>query len=104
VKKLINRPEAVVEEMVEGFAAIHPGLRRLPGHTVLVRADADAAAVRDRRVALVSGGGSGHEPATPGTSAGGCSPRRSPATSSPRPAPTRSSRRSAPWPVRRARC
>src|SRR4051812_22168870 len=50
--------------MVEGLAAIHPGLRRLPGHTVLVRAD--AAEVRDRQVALVSGGGSGHEPAHAG--------------------------------------
>ncbi|HEX8202175.1 MAG TPA: dihydroxyacetone kinase subunit DhaK, partial [Isosphaeraceae bacterium] len=64
MKKLINRPEAVVEEMVEGLAAIHPGLRRLPGHTVLVRAD--VAEVRDRTVALISGGGSGHEPAHAG--------------------------------------
>jgi dihydroxyacetone kinase len=39
MKKLINRPEAVIEEMVEGLAAAYPGLRRLPGHTVLVRAD-----------------------------------------------------------------
>src|SRR3954468_10528033 len=64
MKKLINRPEAVVEEMVEGLAAIHPGLRRLPGHTVLGRAD--AAEGRARQVALVSGGGSGHEPAHAG--------------------------------------
>ena len=45
MKKLINRPEVVVEEMVEGLAALHPGLRRLPGHTVLVRADAVEAIV-----------------------------------------------------------
>ena len=64
MKMLINRPEAVVEEMVEGLVALHPGLRRLPGRTVIVRADADS--VRDRQVALISGGGSGHEPAHAG--------------------------------------
>ena len=39
MKKLINRPGAVVEEMAEGLAAIYPGLTRLPGHLVLVRTD-----------------------------------------------------------------
>ena len=29
MKKLINHPTAVVEEMVEGLAAVFPGLRRL---------------------------------------------------------------------------
>ena len=64
MKMLINRPESVVEEMVRGLVALHPGLRRLPGQTVIVRADADS--VRDRQVALISGGGSGHEPAHAG--------------------------------------
>jgi dihydroxyacetone kinase len=64
MKMLINRPEAVVEEMVEGLVLLHPGLRRLPGQTVIVRADAEA--VRDRQVTLISGGGSGHEPAHAG--------------------------------------
>jgi dihydroxyacetone kinase len=64
LKKLINRPEAVVEEMVEGIVALYPGLRRLEGRTVLVRADAREEA--DRKVALISGGGSGHEPAHAG--------------------------------------
>src|SRR5215472_6264552 len=64
MKKLINRPNAVVEEMVEGLAAAYPGLRRLPGHTVLVRADVGETA--DRPVAVISGGGSGHEPAHAG--------------------------------------
>jgi dihydroxyacetone kinase len=64
MKKLINRPEAVVEEMIEGLVAVHPGLERVPGHTVVVRSD--AAELRDRRVALISGGGSGHEPAHAG--------------------------------------
>src|SRR6266481_6074994 len=64
MKKLINRPQAVVEEMVEGLVAAYPGLRRLPGQTVLVRAD--LAAPAQRKVAVISGGGSGHEPAHAG--------------------------------------
>src|SRR3954471_22399193 len=64
MKKLINRPQEVVEEMVEGLVAVYPGLCRLPGHTVLVRADAPAAAARP--VPVISGGGSGHEPAHAG--------------------------------------
>jgi ATP-dependent dihydroxyacetone kinase len=64
MKKLINQPSAVVEEMVEGLVAVYPGLRRVPGHTVLVRSD--LAAVPDRPVAIISGGGSGHEPAHAG--------------------------------------
>jgi dihydroxyacetone kinase len=64
MKKLINRPTEVVEEMVEGLVAIYPGLRRLPGQTILVRSDLPDAA--DRPVAVISGGGSGHEPAHAG--------------------------------------
>ena len=64
MKKLINRPEAVVEEMVDGLVAAYPGLARLPDQTVVVRADARQE--RDRHVALISGGGSGHEPAHAG--------------------------------------
>jgi dihydroxyacetone kinase len=64
VKKLINNPATVVEEMVEGLAAVYPGLRRLPGETVLVRADIPDNSAR--KVAVISGGGSGHEPAHAG--------------------------------------
>jgi dihydroxyacetone kinase len=64
VKKLINNPAAVVEEMVEGLVAVFPGLRRLVGLTVLVRAEIPDRA--RRRVAVISGGGSGHEPAHAG--------------------------------------
>jgi len=64
MKKFINRPEDVVEEMLQGFSVLHPGLIRLPGHQVMVRADAEQA--RDSQVALISGGGSGHEPAHAG--------------------------------------
>ncbi|HEX2571754.1 MAG TPA: dihydroxyacetone kinase subunit DhaK, partial [Polyangia bacterium] len=64
MKKLINRADEVVEEMLDGLVALHAGLARLLGHRVIVRADAEA--VRDRQVALISGGGSGHEPAHAG--------------------------------------
>ncbi len=61
MKKLINRPENVVPEMLEGFLAFYPGLARLSHHNVLLRCNVDE--VRERQVALISGGGSGHEPA-----------------------------------------
>jgi len=64
MKKFINRPENVVEEMLEGLALLHPGSVRLPGHKALIRADAEQ--VRGRLVAVLSGGGSGHEPAHAG--------------------------------------
>src|SRR5262245_16615732 len=64
MKKLINRPAAVVEEMVEGLVAVFPGLRRLTGQTVLVRAEIPDSTTR--QVAVISGGGSGHEPAHAG--------------------------------------
>ncbi len=64
MKKLINRPEDVLQEMLDGLLAIYPGISRLAGHPVLLRSDAET--VRDRQVALISGGGSGHEPAHAG--------------------------------------
>src|SRR6201989_3029907 len=60
MKKLINRPNRVVEEMTQGFLALHPDQARLQHLYVVLRAD--AAELRDEKVALVSGGGSGHEP------------------------------------------
>jgi triose/dihydroxyacetone kinase / FAD-AMP lyase (cyclizing) len=64
MKKFINRPEDVVEEMLQGLAVLHPGSVRLPGHKALIRADAQH--VRNQQVAILSGGGSGHEPAHAG--------------------------------------
>jgi dihydroxyacetone kinase len=61
MKKLINRPEHVVPEMLEGFLVMYPGLARLSHHNVLLRSDVDE--IRERQIALISGGGSGHEPA-----------------------------------------
>ncbi len=61
MKKLINRPADIVDEMLRGAIAQYPNIARLAGYKVLLRAEADE--IRDRQVALVSGGGSGHEPA-----------------------------------------
>jgi len=59
MKKLINDPEDVVDEMLDGMEAAYPDrLRRLDGTNVMVRSDAPV----DGKVAVVSGGGSGHEP------------------------------------------
>jgi dihydroxyacetone kinase len=62
MKKLINDVSTVVPDMLDGLAALNPGLSLLQGTTIIVRADAEAAAARNE-VALISGGGSGHEPA-----------------------------------------
>jgi len=48
-----------VEEMLQGLVVLHPGSARLPGHKVIVRADAQR--VSAQQVAVISGGGSGHE-------------------------------------------
>ena len=64
MKKLVNRPADVVEEMLQGLSVLHPGSVRLLGHKVMLRAD--AAQSRDAQVAVISGGGSGHEPAHAG--------------------------------------
>ncbi len=65
MKKLINDVSAVVPDMLDGLAALNPNLSLLQGGTIIVRADAEAAARRGE-VALISGGGSGHEPAHAG--------------------------------------
>jgi dihydroxyacetone kinase-like protein len=58
VKKLINSPDDVVTDALAGIAAAHPGLSVDPKARVITR----AAQTRIGKVALVSGGGSGHEP------------------------------------------
>ncbi len=58
MKKLINEPSSVVDEMLDGMVAAHPELARLEGTEVLVRADGPV----EGKVGIVSGGGSGHEP------------------------------------------
>jgi dihydroxyacetone kinase-like protein len=58
VKKLINAPEDVVTEALEGIEAAHPDLRVDRANKVIYRGDSP----RPGKVGLVSGGGSGHEP------------------------------------------
>jgi len=59
VKKLINDPENVVNESLRGLAAAHPDLVRVHFEPNFVyRADAPV----QGKVAVISGGGSGHEP------------------------------------------
>ncbi len=59
MKKLINRPEDFVPESLQGMAAAHPDLIKIHLNPNFVyRADAP---VKDK-VAIISGGGSGHEP------------------------------------------
>ena len=58
MKKLLNEPGDVVDEMLDGMVEAHDGLRRLPDNEVILR---DSAPV-DGKVGIVSGGGSGHEP------------------------------------------
>ena len=58
MKKLINKVDDVVREQLAGMAVAHPELKvQLDPHFV-VRADGPRAG----KVAIVSGGGSGHEP------------------------------------------
>jgi dihydroxyacetone kinase-like protein len=60
MKKFINDPYDVVDEMLEGFVDVHSQyVRKLEAARVLVRKDAPVA----DKVGIVSGGGSGHKPA-----------------------------------------
>ncbi|MDI9489766.1 MAG: dihydroxyacetone kinase subunit DhaK [Bacillota bacterium] len=62
MKKFINDVEKVEDEMVEGLIKAYPQyLRKVDDSHVLVRKEA-----KEGKVALVSGGGSGHEPAHAG--------------------------------------
>jgi dihydroxyacetone kinase-like protein len=59
VKKFLNKPEDVVKESLAGLGAAHPDLVSIDLENQLVlRKDAPVSG----KVALISGGGSGHEP------------------------------------------
>lgn len=60
MKKLINEVGEYVNEMLDGFVAAHPAVRRVEGTQVIVRSQLG------QKVGVVSGGGSGHEPAHAG--------------------------------------
>ncbi|XP_072032070.1 triokinase/FMN cyclase-like [Amphiura filiformis] len=64
-KKLLNSIEQCVDDALEGVVSIHPGLRLLDDHRVVIREDIEQVII-DGKVTLLSGGGSGHEPAHAG--------------------------------------
>ena len=64
MKKLVNDPRHVVREMLEGLVALNPTQALLEGEDVVIRAGLPEAA--RRKVAVISGGGAGHEPAHAG--------------------------------------
>ncbi len=60
MKKIINDPNHVVKEMLQGMVKLSPKVKLLPGYDVVVRAE------KADKVAILTGGGSGHEPAHAG--------------------------------------
>lgn len=64
MKKLINDPKAVVREMLEGVVTTSRHLAILRNENVVIRSDLPEAL--NRKVAVISGGGAGHEPAHAG--------------------------------------
>lgn len=64
MKKLINSPTAVVRELLEGLVSLDPNLALLAEEQVVLRQP--LADRQTRLVAVISGGGSGHEPAHAG--------------------------------------
>ena len=58
MKKFINRPEDVERQVVDGYVKSYPGIIRKVADDIVVRATP-----KRGKVALVSGGGMGHEPA-----------------------------------------
>ncbi len=62
MKKIINAVDQVEEQMIEGLCKAYPQyVKRVEGSNAIVRATK-----KEGKVALVSGGGSGHEPAHAG--------------------------------------
>ena len=62
MKKIINKPENIVTEMLDGLAYVHNDLvHRVEGFDIIARNEQVAG-----QVGLISGGGSGHEPAHAG--------------------------------------
>jgi phosphoenolpyruvate---glycerone phosphotransferase subunit DhaK len=63
MKKVVNDVNQMVDEMIDGITSAHPYfLKRLPNTNVITRNDVPV----QGKVGLVSGGGSGHEPAHAG--------------------------------------
>ena len=63
MKKLINKADYLVDQMLDGLVKANPEkIIRIEGTNVIARADAPV----EGKVGLISGGGSGHEPAHAG--------------------------------------
>ncbi|MBE5979274.1 MAG: dihydroxyacetone kinase subunit DhaK [Paenibacillaceae bacterium] len=60
MKKIINKPMDVVGEALRGMELAHPELLYTPGYEVISRKE------KVDKVAVISGGGAGHEPAHAG--------------------------------------
>ncbi len=59
MKKLLNNVDNIVEEMMEGMIYAHGDLlKRVEDKNIIIRKEK-----KENKVALISGGGSGHEPA-----------------------------------------
>lgn len=63
-KNLFNQPETCVEDAIQGLLLSNENLSRVGSHNVLVRSDIED--YRQAHVTVISGGGSGHEPAHAG--------------------------------------
>ncbi|KOS29904.1 hypothetical protein ADK17_06115 [Bacillus anthracis] len=61
MKKIINKPETLVMEMCNGMVMAHPELELLKKYKVIKKKE-----MNENKVTLISGGGSGHEPADVG--------------------------------------
>lgn len=61
MKKIINTPESFVYDMCHGIAKAHPGLEFVERYKIVKKKE-----VNQSKVSLISGGGSGHEPAHAG--------------------------------------
>jgi dihydroxyacetone kinase len=65
-KKLVNDPSTAVDESLNGLVQVHSGLNLLEGHgRVVIRSDISHL-LEQKKVTLLSGGGSGHEPSQGG--------------------------------------
>ena len=61
MKKIMNQPETLVLEMCNGIVMAHPELELLKKYKVIKKKE-----MNENKVTLISGGGSGHEPAHAG--------------------------------------
>ena len=61
MKKIINCPETLVREMCAGIALDDPSVQFIPKYKIIKKR-----AINQNKVTLISGGGSGHEPAHAG--------------------------------------